>query len=77
MNEFALKPKFCPKGPTERTTEESAAHHFLIKIVSEAYKIMFGSSLDNSEKKRFSAKMTSLAGQKHNIFQRNFCRNSN
>ena len=28
---FALKPKFCPKGPSERRTEESAAHHLQVK----------------------------------------------
>ena len=31
INTFALKPNICPKGPSERTTEESAAHHVLAK----------------------------------------------
>ena len=29
---FALKPMFCPKGPTERTTEKRAAHHVFAKL---------------------------------------------
>ena len=33
MNTFALKPKFGPKGPSDTTTEERAAHHFLKKIM--------------------------------------------
>ena len=32
---FVLKPKFCPKGPPEKTTEEGAAHHFLLKTLLE------------------------------------------
>ena len=65
---------FLPEGPLRETTEESAAHHFLIKIVSEALKITFGSSWVNFEEFRFSPKMTSLAGQKHKNAQRNLCR---
>ena len=65
---------FLPKGALRETTEESAAHHFLIKVVSEAQKLLFGSSGKNFQNFRFLTKMTPKAGQKHKNSQRNLCR---
>ena len=32
-NTFALNPATCPSGPPRQTTEESAAHHLLVKTL--------------------------------------------
>ena len=34
-HKFALSVKFCPSGSPGQTTEESAAHHFLLKTLLE------------------------------------------
>ena len=57
-NEYiCVEAYFLPEGAPRETTEESAAHHFIIKIVSEAHKLLSGSSRNNFLKIQFSAEI--------------------
>ena len=70
---ICVEADFLPEGAPRETTEESAAHHFLIKMMSEAQKLLFGSSGNNFGKIRFSAKMTPPVGQNPRNFQLHLC----
>ena len=70
---ICVEAQFLPEGALRETTQESAAHYFLIKIQSKAQNILFGSSGNDFQKFRFSAKMTSMAGQKPGNSPHNLC----